>query len=189
MKLISCCLSWVVLVVVCGPAQAQTGFDGQAQADAIAAFVDEQTIGVAHVDLSRVDLDQLLKQAAELTPGGERILAPVVEHFRPMAKHLLDSGIKDVYALVSLADLPQPPFLVFLTPPGADTTSLERWHGELHVEAIERVGKAVFAGSKRCCGGLSLSRRRSGPRSRERLQPQATRRRKCCCCRRPTTAA
>ena len=149
MKLISCCLSWVVLVVVCGPAQAQTGFDGQAQADAIAAFVDEQTIGVAHVDLSRVDLDQLLKQAAELTPGGERILAPVVEHFRPMAKHLLDSGIKDVYALVSLADLPQPPFLVFLTPPGADTTSLERWHGELHVEAIERVGKAVFAGSKR----------------------------------------
>ncbi len=66
-----------------------------------------------------------------------------------MAKHLLDSDVKDVYVVVSLADLPQPPFLVFPTPPGADTTSLEHWHGELHVEAIERVGKAVFAGSKR----------------------------------------
>lgn len=142
------CLLGLWLCEAEGAALAQTKSDGKAHAQAIAAFVDEQTIGVMHVDLSRVDFDGLLKQAAELGPGAEKTLAPAIEHFRPMAKHLVESGVKDVYLVVSLADLPAPPFFIFPLAADADTTSLEHWHGELLVEAIERVGNALFAGRK-----------------------------------------
>jgi hypothetical protein len=149
MRLTIRCLSWLVIAAASSAGQAQAKLDGQAHGNVIAPFVDEQTIGVVRVDLSRLDFDQLLKQAAELTPGGERILAPAVEHFRPMAKRLLDSGVEDVYVVVSLADLPQLPFLVLSAPDNAVAAELETWRAELHVEAIERIGKAVFAGSQR----------------------------------------
>jgi len=142
------CLLGLLLAGANSATLAQTKFDPQVRATAIAPFVDEQTIGVAHVDLSRVDFDRLLKQAAELAPGADKTLAPAIEHFRPMAKHLVESGVKDVYLVLSLADLPGPPFFVFPLAADADTTSLEHWHGELHVETIERVGNALFAGGK-----------------------------------------
>ncbi|HUY88637.1 MAG TPA: DUF1559 domain-containing protein [Pirellulales bacterium] len=130
-------------------AQAQTQLVGDHRANAIAPFVDEQTIGLARVDLTRLDFDQLLKQAALLAPGSEKLLAPAVEYLRPMAEHLVDSGVKEVYLVASLADVPHPPFFVFPLAAGADASSLEQWHGELHVETIEHVGKALFAGDKK----------------------------------------
>src|SRR6185437_5946690 len=85
------CLLGLLVAGVNSATLAQTKFDAQVRAKTIAPFVDEQTIGVAHVDLSRVDLDRLLKQAAELAPGVDKTLAPAIEHFRPMAKHLVES--------------------------------------------------------------------------------------------------
>ncbi len=146
-----CFIACLLGVFLCGAtvaAQSPARFSGKARADAIAPFVDEQTVGVVHVDLSRLDFDQLLKQAVELAPGSEGLLTPAIEHARPMAKHLVESGVKDVFLVVSLADLPRAPFFVFPLAEGADTKSLESWHGELHVEAIERVGNALFAGGK-----------------------------------------
>ncbi|HVW36377.1 MAG TPA: hypothetical protein VHB99_03695, partial [Pirellulales bacterium] len=148
MRCLIACLLGVFLCGATAAAQSPAKFSGKARAETIARFVDEQTIGIMHVDLSRLDFDQLLKQAADLAPGSEGLLTPAIEHARPMAKHLLESGVKGVYLVVSLADLPQPPFFVFPLTEGADTKSLESWHGELHVESIERVGNTVFAGGK-----------------------------------------
>ena len=152
------CLLGVLLCSATAAAQGPAKFSGKARAEKIARFVDEQTIGIVHVDLSRLDFDQLLKHAAELAPGGERFLTPAIEHARPMAKHLVESGVKEVYLVVSLADLPQPPLFVFPLAEGANTKSLENWHGELHVEAIERLGSAVVAGGK-----LALERVKKQP--------------------------
>lgn len=148
MRCFVACLLGALLCAATAAAQSPAKFSGKARAETIARFVDEQTVGIVHVDLSRLDFDQLHKQAAELAPGGEKFLTPAIEHARPMAKHLIESGVKDIYLVVSLADLPQPPFFVFSLAEGADTKSLESWHGELHVEAIERVGSAVVAGGK-----------------------------------------
>ena len=136
-------------VLWCAVAAAQTPakLSGKAAADAISPFVGEQTIGIAHIDLSRVDFDQWLNRAGELAPGSEKLLAAAAERMRPM-KRLADAGIKDVFLVISLADLPQNPLVVFPKADHVDALSLEAWQRELRVEQIERVGNALLAGGK-----------------------------------------
>ena len=124
--------------------QAENAANGKAQADAVAAFVDEQTIGVAHVDLSRIDLDRLLEQAAELAPGSEKLLAPTVEKLQPQAKRLIEAGAKDVYLAVSLAELQQP-IVVLKLADGSDAKAVEDAMGKM---PLERVGNMLVASGK-----------------------------------------
>ena len=127
-------------------AQGQTA-DRQAQAKTVAALVDEQTIGIARVDLTRLDLDQLLKQAAELAPGSEKLLAPVVEKARPEIKRLTALGAKDFYLLVSLAD-PQRPVRVFSLADGADAKALREAIGAQPTEVVEQLNHSLVVGEK-----------------------------------------
>lgn len=147
-------------------AHAQTKFDPQARADAVAPFIDEQTIGVVHADLTRVDFDRLLKQAAELAPGAEDVTA-WLGRFRPLVEQLLKSGAKHLYVVVSLADLPQPPFVVIPLAAEQDAEAFKATLANLPFETVERVGNSLVAGGKR-----ALERVKTQPAS---ARPEAAR--------------
>lgn len=88
-------------------------FDPAARAKAIAPFVDEQTILVAHVDLRRIDVEAIWDKITSLI--GETLnkneVKPPDKEVRLIAD-LIRAGVTDVYFVVSLADIPPEPMLV-----------------------------------------------------------------------------
>lgn len=147
MRCFIACLLGVLLCGATAAAQSPTKSSGKARAETIARFVDEQTIGVVHVNLSRIDFDRLLKQAAELAPGSEKLLAPGIEKTRPSVKRLIASGAKHAYLLFSLAD-PQRPLRVFGFEDGADVKALREAIGAQPSEAIEQLDHTLAVGDK-----------------------------------------
>ncbi len=96
------------------PAAAADKFDAEARARTIAPFIDEQTVLVAHLDLTRIDADALSDWAGEV--GG--LEKKEVEEFRRGLRGALSAfalaGGKEIYVIFSLADLPPGPPLVIV---------------------------------------------------------------------------
>ena len=84
-------------------------FDPAARARAIAPFIDEQTLAVAHVDLAHVDSDAFLTKAAAIAKTVEGKLAITEEKMKTLGgrhlKRMIKAGAADVYAIFSLADM------------------------------------------------------------------------------------
>jgi hypothetical protein len=122
-------LAGALALLVVLPAAAAKKFDPDARARAVAPFLDEQTVGVVHVDLTGIDVDALaargyLIELAGLEPKG--IERPKRE-LRHWLAALIKAGGRDLYVVCSLADLPnQPPFVVAPVPAGADAQVLRR---------------------------------------------------------------
>jgi Protein of unknown function (DUF1559) len=119
-----------------------------ADARVVAPFLDDRTIGVARFDLSRVDTDALFRWMADMVKGAEKELDRMRKPFGAELSQLKKLGVKDIYLVLSLADLPfDPPLLVLPgVPQGAEKTL-----GETHLLAnleFERQGKTVLAGSE-----------------------------------------
>jgi hypothetical protein len=137
--------------------------DADARARAVAPFLDEQTLAVARLDLTKVDAVTL---ATTLTDLGV-IDADETQDIKARAARWLGdfarAGGKDLYVVVSLADFPSFPFVVVPLGEGADARAIA---GLLDLPDLppglrEKVGEVVFAGS---------------PAARERLRslkPQA----------------
>jgi hypothetical protein len=108
---------WLVLLL---PAMALAQEPDAAAANTaarLAPLIDEQTVGIARLNLAQLDLPATLKFIQELSPQDEaeftRQLEAAQTQGAAMKKTLADSGIDEIYAIVSLADVPaQPPFLV-----------------------------------------------------------------------------
>src|SRR4051794_13809834 len=74
-----------VIIAVCFATVAEAaaqGFDPTAAAAAIATYLDQQTIAVARLDLSRLDPEALLDRWIELAPRSKRD----IDDLRPMVK-------------------------------------------------------------------------------------------------------
>ncbi len=76
-----------------------------ARARTIAPFVDEQTVAVAHVDLSRLDADALLDWVAEVGRVDKKELEDARREGRAWLADFRKAGGKDLYFLVNLTDL------------------------------------------------------------------------------------
>jgi hypothetical protein len=129
------------------PATAAEKFDPDARARAVAPFLDGQTLGVAHVDLTRVDADALLDQVAEI---GKLEAQDLEESRRELRGWLADfsrAGGTELYVVFSTADaLAAPPFVVVPLPAGADGKAVARElaRSKLGVYLrFETVGQAV----------------------------------------------
>ncbi len=117
----------------------------------IEPFVDAATVAVARADLSRLDLDALAKELGAFAPDQFRELVELQAAFRQWVGRFKQAGAKEVYGVVSLADLPGTPvFLVAPLEAGADAKALAAAlagsAGPL--EAAEQFGTAVVAGKK-----------------------------------------
>jgi uncharacterized protein DUF1559 len=132
----------------------------QPKPEAIAPFLDGQTIAVGHLDMRKVDLQAALDffakdVPADLLPAAQR--AEVVAKGTDVKDKLIKAGCSDVYVIVSLADLPEGKPLVVL--------ALARdARPEAVVEVLSALGPAPEA--EPIHGSLVLA----SPQTRERLK-------------------
>jgi hypothetical protein len=114
------------------PATAADSFDAEARARAIAPFVDEQTVGVAHIDLSRIDADAILDWAVEIGRLEKKELEKPRRALRGWLADFTKAGGKDLYVIVSLAYLPnEQPLVVVPLAGGTDAEAVRRVLGRV----------------------------------------------------------
>jgi hypothetical protein len=99
------------------PLQAQQPAGG----GAIAPLVDDQTIAVLHVDLNRLDatkLIHLMGKMAGMPPkdleASEKQVGEVIDAFK-------GQGVREVYGIISMEDIPLEPLILATPAQGADT--------------------------------------------------------------------
>jgi hypothetical protein len=98
---------------------AQEKFDPQARAKIIAPFLDEQTVGVIHVDLTRLDVDRLFAELGRFLPLSKERLAANQPHVRELHAAAVRAGVKELYVTFASSELPNG-FVVIPLAPGVD---------------------------------------------------------------------
>ncbi len=92
---------------------AERKFDPEACAKAVAPYLDDSTFAVVHVDLAAVDVDALAAKVAAVGKVQADALPFPRKETAAAVKWLTDAGARDLYVVVSLADVPErPPFAV-----------------------------------------------------------------------------
>lgn len=103
-----------VLLLITSPFAALA--HGQNRLDPVAPFLDEHTLAVAHVDLAKVDPAALVKMLGDLAPEDDtefpKRLAEIEERLSGVLRSLQQAGIREIYGILNLADLPKEPLLI-----------------------------------------------------------------------------
>jgi hypothetical protein len=143
-------------LLLAAPAQAaERKFDAEAAAKAVAPFLDDRTVAVAHVDLTRIDVDAFAEKIAALTKMKADNLADEKKAVAGLLQALTKAGAKDAFFVVSLADLPgEMPFVVLPLEKGADAKAILdltpkdglHSYGPFANFRYEQIGAAVVGG-------------------------------------------
>jgi hypothetical protein len=147
----------------------------RAAADVIAPFIDDDTIAVAHVDLSRTDVDKWFALATAFVPA--RAPLPQVKEFsRQYLEAVRRVGGRDLYLVVSLADVPESagagrdygPFAVIPLARQPKEDALGPFQGERTV--AEKIGDVLFIGRRGTRERLATATPRRRPELGRALQ-------------------
>src|SRR5262249_24894672 len=88
---------------------------------------DRQTVAIAHVDLTRIDTDALLDWAVEVGHLEAQEIEEPRREARGWLADLIKAGGKELYVVVSLADLPfEPPLVIVPLAAGAEAQAVRR---------------------------------------------------------------
>ncbi len=159
-------------------------FDPAARAAAVAPYLDDQVIGVAHVDPTRIDVEAffeegvaMLVKAEGAVPAGagmEQEVRTAIAKARPIYEKWIAeftrAGGRELYVVFSLADFPRKPvFVIAPVKEGGDHRAVAALlysgrpdgptndqHGldRADIEISERLGEVVFAGSRKALARL-----------------------------------
>lgn len=123
----------------------RAAFSATTAAKAIAPFVDDGVIAVAHLDAERAADGNFLGVAGRFIPAGHALARMnLAAHLR--LESFLKAGGRELYVIVSAADLPKPgPFVLVPLQKGADEKALRELAGDAFVE---RVGDVLFIGGQ-----------------------------------------
>lgn len=115
---------------------------------ALTRFLDEQTLLVARADLTSLDAASLSAMLARIAPAGDTRfpsqLTRLEEQVRSLQRTLSASGIRELYCIFSLLDLPKEPyFVVAPLNPGANAASV----AEILQSALKFEGGAGIEGN------------------------------------------
>ncbi|HEV3341837.1 MAG TPA: DUF1559 domain-containing protein [Pirellulales bacterium] len=136
----------------------------ESRARLLAPFIDDQTIAVARVEISRIAVDKLFEFGKQFGLATDPLPQPAPAA-RQFVEGLKQAGAREVYVIASLADLPeQPPF--FLVPLEEDSNEEQLKSALTVCEAQERIGGVLFAGRQKTRQRLL----ESSPKSRPELQ-------------------
>ena len=157
-----CLLLACVLTALASTAQA---FDAKQQSKTIAPFLDDGTIVVARVDLTKVDLGEFFKAIPTYMPVPKNELAQGEKMLTGFVAALRAQKVSDAYMLLSLEDIPHgSPTVIVPVGDGGNYETVasllfsgqpdgptERIAGQRRsaFEICTRVGNVVFCGSKR----------------------------------------
>jgi hypothetical protein len=129
----------LVLLAILGAAPAAANeprFDPEALTRAITPFCDEQTIAIVHINLWKVDRDQLVDKVVQFTKLARNQVARDTQPlWQDLAAFKAAAG-KDAFVVASLADLPHAGF--FVVPLYPDT----------RVDAVQGLGQLFKIGPR-----------------------------------------
>src|SRR5205823_10566675 len=111
----------LLLLLLAGPAFAQPPGGVPSFAKLAAPFIDEHTLVVVRVDLTRADLESALKVAAAVRGDGEE-MGEAAREVRAWVREFVRRGGTDVFFTYGAADFPHLPCLIvpaFGAPDGA----------------------------------------------------------------------
>lgn len=163
--------SLVVLAILSASrATAAEEFDPAARAAAVAPYLDDQVIGVAHIDPTRVDLEAFFKETWLPKPPDGTELSEVQAIIERWIAEFTRAGGRELYLVFTLADFPRQP-LFFIAPvkAGGDhravagllysgrpdgPTNDQQGPVQAELEIAERVGDVVFGGSRKALARL-----------------------------------
>ena len=105
-----------VLLALSVASHAAPAFDAAARAEAVAPFIDDMTVAIGRLALSRVDMEAIWAVVVELLPERERQdvkeMAKTKQFVRRWIKAFLAAGGRDIFWVGSLADIPPKPLLL-----------------------------------------------------------------------------
>jgi hypothetical protein len=127
--------------------------DADMRAKAVAPFLDDQTIVIVHADLTRIHVDAIIAKLIEYAKPFESHLAEAKAELGDWIGAWTKAGVRDMYVVVSLADVPgQPPFLVMpLEGENDGKAIIEAMSRGKHFEhfKFEKIGSAVVGGAQK----------------------------------------
>jgi hypothetical protein len=140
------------LVIVAGMVRGaeEKPFDPAARAKVIAPFLEEQTVAVVHVDLTRIDVVASLDEVGRLLPEAQPQIAAGKAAGTALLAGFTQAGVKDIYLGVTLAGPSTPEDLFFFAvplSPGANerviARMIQKYTGE-PFSTIERIGDVLL---------------------------------------------
>ena len=154
---------FLLALLAAGTAVAGEQFDPAARAKTIAPFIDEQTVLIARVDLSRLEVDPLVDKAVELISDVVPEARAELDRFREEEQQaraqmrklqaaFRQAGGKEVYLLLSLADISfrndPVPFLIVPLGESADEKALAALFRQTDLGVQQRLGNVLFVGTR-----------------------------------------
>lgn len=143
--------TFVFALTVALPVAAADKFDAEARARTLAPFVDEQTLIVAHINLTRIDAKALLDWVAEFGQLYEEEIEQSQRDLRDWLAELNKAGGKELYLIVSMADVPkEPPLAIVPLAAGADAQAIGRVLRRIRTFQsmhFDTIGQALVGGS------------------------------------------
>jgi hypothetical protein len=161
---------FVLALLAAGTAMAGEQFDPAARAKTVAPFIDEQTVLIARVDVSRLEVDPLVDKAVELVREVVPEARAELDRFREEEQQtraqlkklqaaFRQAGGREVYLLFSVADVDfhrEPsPFLILPLGNRADEKTLAAMFRQTHFEVQERLGDVLFVGNAQTLNRLT----------------------------------
>jgi hypothetical protein len=119
----------------------------------VAPFLEDRTVAVLHLDLSKFEAEaviDLVKSLAKLGPINE---AEMRKQVREILAPLHDAKVGDIYIVFSLADLPEnPPFAVVPVPRGGDAEAVRKALQESNLASgevkLDTIGSNILLSSE-----------------------------------------
>lgn len=134
-------LTTIIALALALSLSAQPAFDPAKRAAAVAPFVDAETIAVARIDLGRLRAEPIAAHIATMLKLTEAEAGKVRERVKRLQDAFAKTGAREVYLLVSFADL-QSPFNFFVPlPDSGDARAL--------FELLDSIIPAIPGGGKR----------------------------------------
>jgi uncharacterized protein DUF1559 len=104
------------LLLAFSSALAQPVNEAAAKAAAVAPYLDDQTLVVARIDLKQIDPAAVVATLGKLAPPGDaniaRQLSMLEQNARQLLADLARLDVRELFAVVSLADFPKEPLFV-----------------------------------------------------------------------------
>lgn len=107
----------VLVLLATTSAGAAEKVDGEALAKVVAPFVDDRTVGVIHIDVANLDVDQVFKSFTRLAEIDPKLLAEPAGGISQLVALLQKHKVNNAFVVLSLADLPtNPPYVILDLP-------------------------------------------------------------------------
>lgn len=136
------------LTAVAIVAIAATSVAAEGPVKTIAPYLDDETFAVVRLDLAGIDANASVEHLAKFAGIGSGQVANGLRTVREAIGAFQKAGAKEIFAVISMSDLPNPGPFVLAPRAGANDAELTRALRVFGMETVEPIDGMMFAGSQ-----------------------------------------